>query len=125
MSGGNVTSEFWREHDAELLDLAADGKTTTEAAAALGVSKNAIIGRARRIGIVWALWPNGVPQPNAKARPPAIEFPRAGHCVFPIGDPNKPHFRFCGERVAEIGQPYCHEHRAVCYRVQARQEAAE
>ena len=45
---------FWREHDARLVELVAGGATTFETAAILGTSKNAVIGRAQRIGLSWA-----------------------------------------------------------------------
>jgi hypothetical protein len=36
-------------------------------------------------------------------------------CAYPIGDPLEPGFRFCGERVAQLGRPYCAEHAAKAY----------
>jgi hypothetical protein len=40
-------------------------------------------------------------------KPPRIEFPPAGHCVFPIG--HLPTLEFCGSKVELLGIPYCRE----------------
>ena len=39
-----------------------------------------------------------------------ITFPPSGRCVWPIGDPDRPNFNFCGERICAPGEPYCREH---------------
>ena len=38
-NAGCITSEFWEHHDADLRRLSLEGKTTTQAAIELGVSK--------------------------------------------------------------------------------------
>lgn len=111
------TSDFWLERDAELRQLAGDGLSMAAAAAVLGVSKNAVIGRARRIGIVWAR-SNG---PHVKSvAVSTTEFPGPGRCVWPHGHPGEDGFRFCGDQ-AEAG-PYCDKHRAVAYVPAGRRE---
>lgn len=37
-----------------------------------------------------------------------------GKCAFPLGDPKRPGFRFCGEPTA-AGSSYCSRHHAVCW----------
>lgn len=102
-------SPFWAAHDATLRQLVEDGATASEAAAKIGTTKNAVIGRASRIGLEWKTPPT---KPLAPARPPRpqIEFPPSGRCVWPEGDPRDDDFHFCGERVAGPGMPYCVEH---------------
>lgn len=42
------------------------------------------------------------------------QYPPQRECLFPVGEPSEPGFRFCCERVTTPG-PYCEEHRAVCF----------
>jgi len=120
-----IASPFWREHDATLRELAEHGLTTTQAGMALGVSKNAAVGRGYRIGVVWARRPDMRAEPRKPAAefPPA-EFPPAGRCVYPHGHPKEPGFHFCGDRVVELGWPYCPSHTLIAYKPQVQQEAA-
>jgi len=59
------------------------------------------------------------PKPGPRVQKPAPE-PVRKHdhplwlvgpldCRWPLGDPGRPGFRFCGRR-AEDGRPYCHDH---------------
>lgn len=45
-------------------------------------------------------------------------------CVWPIGDPNDPEFRFCGAPTAP-GKPYCSEHAARAYITRSRNDRDE
>lgn len=64
------------------------------------------------------------PTPIIKSKPKAVVIPLTGRvalmdlgnfdCRFPIGDPVKEGFGFCGVR-AKSGSAYCSEHHAVCY----------
>jgi len=60
---------------------------------------------------------------EAAGPPPGRRVPLAdlGHrdCCFPLGDPSKPDFGFCGAR-AEPGLPYCAAHAAMAYQPAAR-----
>ena len=49
--------------------------------------------------------------------------PGRERCRFPIGHPDQPDFRFCGDR-AEAGKPYCANHCAVCYQRRPAEAAA-
>lgn len=109
--GHTVTgaSPFWAEHDAELRRYAEQGLTTTKAAEALGVTKNAVIGRASRIGVVWARRPKR----RIEMQQRSWNFPPPGMCVYPLGHLKEPDFHFCS-MPAEQGA-YCGEHHAKCY----------
>lgn len=123
MSGGSETSAFWREHDAVLRELAALGLTTTEAGRRLGVSKNAVIGRGYRIGVLWARRPKRMR--DGTPPKPIADFPPPGGCVYPHGHPGEADFRFCGKRVERAGLPYCPGHMAIAYQpARPEQEAA-
>lgn len=107
-------SEFWEQHDAKLIELIESGATTQQAADALGhgITKNAVIGRARRLGQEWARTNHYRPPPPAP--PPAAEFPGYARCCWPQGHPGEPDFHFCGD-TAEPGKPYCSTHAARAY----------
>ena len=106
-------SPFWAESDARLEQLVKDGATTTEAGRALGVTKNSVISRAYRLGLIWARLPGGTVVKLSRAK---HEFPPSGHCVFPIGHPGDAGFHFCGERTEALLRPYCEQHHRKCYR---------
>lgn len=101
----------------ELKRLWGEGLTTGEIGKALDVSKNAVVGKAHRLGLKGRPSPikRGKPQrtkPEPKIRS-VIEL-SAHTCRWPIGDPREPGFHFCGAP-ALPGKPYCAEHAAVAY----------
>lgn len=115
------------ERDAELTRMVeVEGRTYAAIGIALGITKNAAIGRAHRM---FLNHPNTQPSTKGPAKPDhqntiqrlaALDiFPGSGECVFPIGHPRDPEFRFCGERVHSPGQPYC----ATCWAKSYRPEA--
>lgn len=84
--------------------------STIEAGKILGCSKNAVIGRTYRTGIVN---PNSLrtARETFNERMTRLDvFPRSGHCVFPHGHVKDADFGFCGERVVSLDRPYCAEH---------------
>ena len=86
-----------------------------------GISKNAVIGHASR-----KQWAARGETPEPPPKPPRAEFPSSGHCVFPIGDPRQPEFRFCGIRHGNFDRPYCEQHHAIaCVPQRHAREAAE
>lgn len=88
--------------------------TTTEIGERLGTSKNAVIGKARRIGLPAKR--NGVRRKKSLPPPglPKLCDLNPDQCRFPIGDPREEGFGFCGKPVIS-GESYCAEHHAVTH----------
>ncbi len=103
-------SEFWTQNGDRLEALVEEGATASEVAGELGTTKNAVIGRAARLGLTWQRSPATV------HKTPRIEFPRSGCCVFPHGDVGDDGFFFCGAPTAKLLMPYCDAHLRKCYR---------
>jgi GcrA cell cycle regulator len=108
----------------------------------MGISKNAVVGRAHRLNLPQRPSPikrlDGAPptrrrvslrhlfirsttlpsfaEPQA-APPPVIVVPKMGRgeCCWPIGEPRSPEFHFCGAQ-AEFNRPYCADCRKLAYR---------
>lgn len=128
----------WTDEQVEdLKRLWNEGLTTGEIGKVLGVSKNAVVGKAHRLGL------NSRPSPIRRAEddpaqeslplevkekpkktPKKAEAPKqklftvndltSSSCRWPIGDPKDGDFHFCGKE-AIPGKPYCPEHAAVAY----------
>ena len=126
----------------------AEGHSTAEIGRRMGISKNAVVGKAHRLNLDARPSPirreaAGGERPAAQPRrttPPAREsaplrrleqpaappaavvrpFQRtsARTCCWPLGEPGTPEFRFCSGD-ALTGKPYCQEHASVAY-VKAR-----
>ena len=95
----------------------------------IGVSRNAIAGKAHRMGLPKRNSPiskSGDPRKNqesnnsenSKVLPLKImlrdvEWSR-NRCCWPIGDPKLPGFSFCGTPIIP-GRPYCEEHSNLAY----------
>lgn len=129
---------------AELARLWQAGHSASEIGKRLGVSKNAVVGKAHRLRLP------GRPSPikreaAARAEPPRrrkpaaaakpqvhrapprarLEEPGGGPgCLWPIGDPGDADFHFCGELVTP-GKPYCPEHAARAYITRSRDRSDE
>ena len=111
--------ETWTpERIAELTRLWEEGVTTAEIGRRIGVTKNAVIGKVHRIGLV----PRVVKE-TAPPRRNVFDFTGAV-CMWPIGHPSDDDFHFCGAR--PLGsKPYCAEHAALAYvRPKEKPEAA-
>jgi len=114
----------WSDERIEQLKaLWAEGLTTGEIGKRLGVSKNAVVGKAHRLGL------KGRPSPIKRtaqavkqaAKPKekddkirSVVDLSAHTCRWPIGDPREPGFHFCGAP-SMPGKPYCQEHAAIAY----------
>lgn len=83
----------------------AEGLTARQAGQRLGVTKNAVIGKAHRLGLRFAR----SPERRIRLAKPVSIFPEPGRCLFGLGDPKEPDFHFCGAAAAD-GSPYCEEH---------------
>ncbi|VBB69656.1 FIG00689473: hypothetical protein [invertebrate metagenome] len=105
-----------KERVAELQCLWSEGLTTGEIGKKLFVSKNAVVGKAHRLGLT------SRPSPIKRSKLEKREDSRirsvielsALTCRWPIGDPRDVSFHFCGKRVL-TGKPYCAEHVAIAY----------
>ena len=106
-----------------------DGLPITKIGNEIGVSRNAIAGKAHRMGLPKRNSPiskSGDPRKNQelpssdiKKKLPLklmlrdVEWSR-NRCCWPIGDPKLPGFSFCGTSIAP-GRPYCEEHSNLAY----------
>ncbi len=85
------------------------GLSTAEIGRKLGISKNAVIGKAHRMALT--------PRPSPLKSPPRRRVAGVGHapaCSWPSGHPGEKGFHFCGNRPMP-GKPYCAEHAALAY----------
>jgi|AACY02.16.fsa_nt_gi Uncharacterized protein conserved in bacteria len=99
----------WTEERVGMLKkLWKQGKSAREIAEIMGggLTRNAVIGKANRIGLR-----------AAAARPKQAQDPEntGQGCQWPIGHPGAQDFHFCGAP-REQGRPYCSPHCAVAYR---------
>ena len=102
-------NEWWTaERIAELTRLWATGMSASEIARAMDTTKNAIVGKARRLVLPWRR------EAAAPLRPVDLAGLSHAECRFPFGDPKDDDFHFCGA-LAVPGKPYCAEHCARCY----------
>ncbi len=123
-------NSVWDEKNLERLKkLWDEGLPITKIGLELGVSRNAIAGKAHRLGLPKRNSPiskSGEPRKNksisnfetSKELPLKIllrevEWSR-NRCCWPIGDPKLPGFSFCGTSIMP-GRPYCEEHSNLAY----------
>lgn len=130
-----MTSQWTEERCNELRKLVEqDGLSASKAAAVMGVTRNTVSGQCFRRGIMFQqtqqgrprLSPVRLPKPQPK---PVVAIPEAtlangdfitmatlmkGMCKFPIGDPKKTGFHFCGN-TTDKGRMYCPQHHETCY----------
>ena len=119
-AGGGEQGAMWNDEKiARLKKLWSEGLTTGEIGKRLGVSKNAVVGKAHRLGLKGRpspikRQPNKPVEVNKETRVFTLTDLSAQTCRWPIGDPKHEDFRFCGKPVA-AGKPYCGEHCSVAY----------
>lgn len=125
-SVGTEQMTWTLERVSELRKLWATGASTAEIGRRLGVSKNAVVGKAHRSGLA----PRPSPIRRLPASPPPMPRPvrlaavGKAVCHWPFGDPQDDDFRFCGAE-AEPGKPYCAEHCDRAYTRSARGDEAD
>lgn len=118
----------WTEERIKVLRaLWKDGLTASKIAGQLGegVTRNAVIGKAHRLGL--ASRPSPLKTDSTKAKPAQKKAPPPAErnkirllqltermCKWPIGHPGDADFHFCG-RLSTAGQPYCPHHSAMAY----------
>ena len=113
---GNVWTD---ERLNELKKLWAEGLSISQIGEALGVSRNAIAGKAHRMGLPKR--PSPISKSKAEKAEPVVldeeqDLPlrlelrqlvwSRNKCCWPTGDPKKNSFVFCGDSVVP-GKPYC------------------
>ena len=120
----------WADNRVALLsDLWQSGYSARQIAERLGegVTRNAVIGKANRLGLSKPSKSSVTRQQRQKERaenvlhlqPPIDEGATifsltASTCRWPIGDPGDLDFHFCGAQ-SKVGQPYCEYHAARAY----------
>jgi len=112
-----MTTVWSDQHITKLRKLWGDGHTTGEIGKKLGVSKNAVVGKAHRLGLKSRPSPIkrvAKPQQEEKERIFTITDLSSSTCRWPIGDPKESNFRFCGATVFH-GKSYCAEHCDLAY----------
>ena len=123
-------NSVWDEKQLEKLKkLWDEGLPITKIGLELGVSRNAIAGKAHRLGLPKRNSPiskSGDPRKNQDSFNPEIikELPlkillrevewSRNRCCWPIGDPKLPGFSFCGTSIMP-GRPYCEKHSSLAY----------
>ena len=100
----------WTDTRAEKLQILwGEGLSASQIADRLGgTARNAVIGKAHRLGL------KSRPSP-IKREADNITMLNDRMCHWPIGHPREPDFHFCGKPV-EHGRPYCSGHTALAYR---------
>lgn len=112
--------EWTPERVAELTKLWATGLSASEIGRRMGITKNAVVGKVRRLDLTM----RRAPAPP-KRLPSVVTLDRlsANMCSWPQGEPGTDEFRFCGEP-ALPGKPYCASHCALAY-VPAKRKVGE
>lgn len=100
----------WTEERIEKLkQMWGKGNTAQQIADDLGgVTRNAVIGKANRLGLSAKAAPAAAPKPKKKA------VPAHRACQWPIGHPGEANFHFCGGE-AIPAKPYCLKHCKMAY----------
>ena len=115
----------WTEERLEILKaLWEEGLSISQIGERLGVTRNAVAGKAHRLNLrkrqsPIAKKPEKAVEPETPKDLPlrlalrGIQWSRS-KCVWPSGDPKTVEFSFCGEAIVP-GKPYCSEHCELAY----------
>ena len=132
----------WNEENIrELRRLWDAGYSASAIGKQIGITKNAVIGKAHRLGLksrpspikrggatkaaiapVLRKAPPVEAPPMPAPRPAPRKIANGPSCLWPIGDPGTADFRFCG-KPSIAGKPYCAEHCAKAYITRTRNES--
>ena len=120
----------WTEERLEELKILwNEGLSISQIGQRLGVTRNAVAGKAHRLGLPKRQSPisvSGTPSRNKakKNEEDGSDLPlrlalrkiswSRSKCVWPSGDPKTTNFSFCGEPI-EPGKPYCYDHCVLAY----------
>ena len=132
----------WTDEKVEqLAKLWGDGYSASAIGKAIGVSKNAVIGKAHRMHLTsrpspikrsptvrTVARPVALPKPVVEAPPrpaprPVSKKADGPACLWPIGDPGQVGFHFCGDPSVS-GKPYCEKHCELAYITKPRNSEA-
>ncbi|MBL6946249.1 MAG: global cell cycle regulator GcrA-like protein [Rhodospirillales bacterium] len=103
----------WTEKQvAELIRLWNEGLPTSEIGRQLGTTKNAVVGKAHRMGLTKRQSP--IRKKPDEPKIIRLRELRAGMCSWPHGEPGTPDFQFCG-RPTVPSKPYCADHCDMAY----------
>jgi GcrA cell cycle regulator len=127
--GRNMAVDWTDERVAELSKLWQEGYSARQIAERLdeGITRNAVIGKANRLGLSKPSKSSVTRQQRQKERaekvlqlqPPidqgaTIYSLTASTCRWPIGDPGDLDFHFCGAN-SKVAGPYCDYHASMAY----------
>ena len=122
---------MWTEERVEQLrQLWSDGLSAKKIAKQLGgITRNAVIGKARRLKLSNRAAVRVVKRNSRPIRPTPVYDPRhvrlpdlmSNMCKWPIGDPRHSDFHFCGGDT-QVGASYCDHHCTIAY-YQEKKEA--
>ena len=120
----------WTEERLETLkNLWKEGLSISQIGEKLGVTRNAVAGKAHRLGLPKRQSPISASGSVARTKSKKTEEITSdlplrlalrkinwsrSKCVWPSGDPKTTDFSFCGEPI-EPGKPYCYEHCVLAY----------
>jgi GcrA cell cycle regulator len=104
------------ERITQLTQLWKEGHSTAEIGRRIGVTKNAVVGKAHRLLLTPRPSPlkrKPGPRIQKMVKPKVIAF-SGPSCSWPIGHPGDKSFRFCDASPVP-GKPYCAEHARMAY----------
>ena len=116
---GPMTQEWTPERTGALIAFWNDGLTASEIGDRLGVTKNAVVGKAFRLDLARRRT-SAPPNSDDKNVIPLAGL-TSGMCRWPLGETNGAGYHFCGES-AEQGKPYCPTHCDLAYRRHGKAE---
>ena len=98
-----MSSEWTDERVQKLRDMWTDGMSASQIANELGgVTRNAVIGKAHRLGL------QKRPSPIKRQGVSILDL-KDRMCRWPNGHPGETGFHFCGKTTVQ-GMPYCNDH---------------